>query len=254
MPARPEVGVHLREAAPLIRACKAMLISDYELINPEEALPDPDRVTVYLSNHGPVWAPLPAPVLTVDYLLSRGGYEELVAVTLFHRVVEYVPGMSPLLARYFGYTKRGMSSVPELTELMKQRRIQILGTVPEGRSCVFAYDDPVGPFTKFGLMVAALDAGADIVLTVQKGAEHFGVPARLPWKMRLPIPHRPRGLLLPLWYPGRRARIKLKYAHYRPLMSPAERDRLPQVQRRPQLQAEFREIRRQLIRLYESIP
>jgi len=254
MRARPELGVPLRNAKPLIRACKAMLISDHELINPEEALPDPNRVTVYLSNHGPVFAPLPAPVLTVDYLLSLGGYEDFVAVTLFHRVVEYVPGMSPILARYFGYTKRGMSSVPELTELMKQRRIQILGTVPEGRSCAFAYDEPVGPFTKFGLMVAALDADADIVLTVQKGAEHFGVPARLPWKMRLPIPHRSRGLLLPRWYPGRRGRITLKYQRYRPLMSAAERDRLPTVQRRPQLQAEFREIRRQLIRIYESIP
>lgn len=251
---RPEIGVPLREAAPLIRLVKRLLVESHTLVNPEVALPRKDRVTVYLANHGPLWTPFPAPVLTVDYLLAKGGYEDLVAVTLFHRVVELVPGLSPALTRYFGHSTPELRSLPGLIALMRARRIQILGTVPEGRSCVYSFEAPVGPFTKRGLMIAALEADADIVLTAQKGVERFGLPLRLPAGLTLPIPGRPRGLQLPVWYPGRRAHITVGYARYRPLRTAEERALLGPEERRAQLEEEISAIHRQLSDLYRSLP
>jgi len=253
MPDALEVGVRLRQAAPLVRLTKALFVASFDLVDPDQALPDPEGVTVYLSNHGPVVGPLPAPALTVDYLLSQKRYDGMVAATLFHRVVEYVPGLSPLFHRYFGHSKRRAVTMAQLTTWMKERRIQILGTVPEGRSCAFTYDEPVGPFTKFGLMAAALKTDANIVLTAQKGVEAYGVPVRLPHGATLPLPGRPRGLLVPWWDPGRRAHIIVKYKRFQPSMSADERASLPPERRRESLGREFSRIREELIALYRSI-
>jgi len=246
--------VYLREAAPLVAVIKRLMVESYELLNPEVALPDPDGVTVYLSNHGPLLTPFPAAALTVDHLLRRGGYDELVAVTLFHRVVEWVPGLSPVLSRYFGHSTPELRSVAGLTALMRQRRIQILGTAPEGRSCVWAYDQGVGPFTKVGLMVAALQAGADIVLAAQKGLERFGLPLRLPGGAALPLPDRPRGVQLPRWVPGYRTHVTVHYGRYQPLLDPAARAALDPAARRAQLDQELGAIHHQLGALYAEIP
>ena len=59
---RPEIGVPLREAAPLVAAVKRLLVESHTLVEPEIALPRRERVTVYLANHGPLLTPFPAPV------------------------------------------------------------------------------------------------------------------------------------------------------------------------------------------------
>ena len=250
---RPEIGVYLKDAAPLIRLVKRLMVSGYDLINAEAALPRRDRVTVYLSNHGPMFAPLPAPALTVDYLLEHGGYDDLIAVTLFHRAIEFLPGASTLLTHYFGHSTRELSSLSGLIGLMKARAFNIIGTAPEGSSCLGAYDEPVGPFTKVGLMKAALEADADIVLTAQKGIECFGRKVRFPLGIALPIFHGPRGIQLPTYYPGQRARVTLKYRRYEPRLTAAQREALSASDHRAQLGEEFDRIRRQLLALYESI-
>lgn len=250
---RPELGVRLRNAAPLVEVIKWLQISGYEILNFEEARPAPDRVTVYLCNHGPVLAPFPAPTLTVDALLKAGGYEDLIAVTLFHRIVELNPLLSAVLTKYFGHSTPELRSKAGLIRLMKERRFQILGTAPEGRSCAWTYDAPVGPFTRQGLMVAALEADADVILTAQKGVERFGLPLRLPFGLRLPFEGGPRGLLLPWWYPGRRTFVTLKYKRYEPLMSAEERDGLSPMNRRAQIGAELARMHAQLSALYESM-
>ncbi len=253
-----EIGIPLREARPLIRAVKLLMVEQATLVNTEAALPDPDRVTVYLSNHGPVFAPFPAPVLTIDHLLQRGGYEDLVAVTLFHRVVEFMPGVSPVLRRYFGHSTRQCRSVSGLAELMRQRRFQIIGTVPEGSSSCFTYDDPVGHFTKAGLLVAALEADADIVLTAQKGVEVFGRAIRRPRRVIRRLPEtrvfgRPTGVLLPWWSPRRRGRITLAYRRYQPISAPGELAALKGAERKLRIGQEMVHARSQLLDLYRSI-
>lgn len=254
MTSRPEVGIYLKDAQPLIEAVKRLSIEDYEVLDPDQVCPTEDRVTVYLCNHGPVFAPLPAPVLTVDHLLRQGGYDDLIAVTLFHWVVELIPGASHLLRKYFGHSTRKLHSLPGLIEMMKARRFQIIGTAPEGISCALTYDVPVGTFTKVGLMVAALEADADIILTAQKGVEVFGQPVRMPLGWTLPLRFNPRGLLLPRWYPGCKARVKLQHRRYTPLMPYDERQVLSPQLRRQQIQAEIDQIRDELIRLYNDIP
>lgn len=250
----PDLGVRLRDAAPLVDAIKWLQVSGSEILNFDEARPDPDRVTVYLCNHGPVLAPFPAPALTVDALLQAGGYEDLTAVTLFHQVVEFNPVLSAVLSKYFGHATPELRSMAGLIRLMKERRFHILGTAPEGRSCLWSYDAPVGPFTRKGLMVAALEADADVILTAQKGIERLGLPLRLPFGLRLPFEGGPRGLLLTWWLPGRRAHVTLKYRRYRPLLSADERARLDPTQRRAQISAELDRMHAQLSALYESIP
>lgn len=254
MRSRPDVGIFLEDARPLIALVKRLLIEDYEILDSEQARPKRDRVTVYLCNHGPAFAPLPAPVLSVDHLLELGGYNDFVAVTLFHWFVEVVPGASHLLHRYFGHSTRQLRSISGLIEMMKARRFQIIGTAPEGISCALSYDEPVGAFTRVGLMVAALEADADIVLTAQKGVEVFGQRVDLPPGWRLPLRHGPRGLVLPRWYPGCKARVRLRHRRYTPLMSYAGRQALSGRERREQLNAEMAHIRRELIRLYRDIP
>ena len=248
------MGVYLKEAQPLIELVKDLIIEDYQVLDPEQALPVRDRVTVYLCNHGPVFAPLPAPVLTVDHLLRQGQYDDLIAVTLFHWFVELIPGASHLLRRYFGYSTRKLHSLPGLIEMMKARQFHIIGTAPEGASCTLTYDAPVGAFTKVGLMVAALEADADIILTAQKGIEVFGQPVRMPLGWTLPLRFNPRGLLLPWWYPGCKARVQLRHRRYTPLMPHAERQALEPRLRRQRTQEEFDHIRDELIRLYNDIP
>lgn len=250
---RPELGVYLKDAAPLILLIKALMVEDSELINPEVCQPDRDRVTVYLSNHGSFIAPIPAPALTAEYLLEQGGYDDLVVVTLFHTIAEFLPGLSPVLRRYFGHSTQKLRSLPRLIEMMKARRFHVIGTTPESRSAALSYDHPIGPFTKFGLMVAALESGADIVLTAQKGVEILGVPIRLPLGLTLPFEGRPRGVLFPLWYPGHRARIRIKYGRYQPLMSAEERCGLSRLARREQNRKDFDRIYEQLVALYDSI-
>ena len=246
--------MYLREAAPLVTALRRLLVESHELINPRVALPRRDRVTVYLTNHGPVWTPFPAPVLTVDYLLQQGGYDDLVAITLFHKLVEFIPGLSPLLTRYFGHSTPALRSVEGITEIMRARKVHIFGTAPEGRSCIYSFDAPVGPFTKVGLMVAALQADADIVLAAQKGVESFGAHLRLPAGATLPLPGRPRGLQLPVWVPGRRAHITVAYRRYAPRCSAQERAALPLHAQRAQLDEEIAAIHRELSDLYRSLP
>jgi len=253
MEQRPEIGVYLRDAAPLIKAVKLLQIESSELINPEVALPDRDRVTVYLSNHGSFIAPFPAPVLTAEYLLERGGYDDLVVVSLFHKVAEYVPGLSWSLRRYFGHATQELRSVSGLIELMKAKKFHVIGTTPEASSVLLRYDEPVGTFMKLGLMVAALEADADIVLVAQKGQEKLGLPVELPFGLTMPLRNRPRGLLLPFWHPGRKARITLKYSRYEPLISSGKRSALDDDARRAANRRDFDRIRKELIELYRSI-
>ncbi len=199
-------------------------------------------------------APFPAPTLTVDALLQAGGYDDLRAVTLFHRIVEFNPVLSAVLTKYFGHATPELQSLSGLIRLMRERRFHILGTAPEGRSCAWTYDAPVGPFTRQGLMVAALEADADVILTAQKGVERFGLPLRLPFGLRLPFEGGPRGLQLSWWWPGRRTFVTLKYQRYKPLITPATRAQLAPDQRRAQIDAELTRMHAQLTALYESIP
>lgn len=251
---RPAVGVYLKETRPIIEAVKRLFVADYKILDPDQLLPDRDRVTVYLSNHGPMFAPLVAPALTVDHLLRLGGHDDLVGVTLFHWVLELMPGISSLLHRRFGHSTRQLRSLPGLIELMKARKFHVIGTAPEGISCTMTYSEGVGPFTRMGLMVAALEAGADIILTAHKGLEVFGLPLRLPFDWSLPLPARPTGLLLPLWIPRRRSRVRLRHRRYAPLMSFEDRQALGPRRRRAQNDKELSHIRQELIRLHRSIP
>ena len=255
MTRHPDIGVFLKDSAPLIRLMKGLFVEEATLLNPQECLPRPNRVTVYLSNHGPITAPFPPPILTVEHLLKLGGYEELVAVTLFHWIVEITPGLSPLLKRYLGHSTRALRSMEGVTEMMRQRRFNIIGTAPEGSSSGYYYDEPVGPFTRCGLIVAGLLAGADFVLTAQKGIEHFG--RRIPFPggpKKLPVVGRPNGVQLINWYPGKRARVTLKYGRYVQRTSPEELAAAGKAERRSLLGAEIQAIHAQLSDQYRSIP
>ena len=250
---RPALGVHLRDAAPLVEVIKKAQIEGYEILNLAEGKPRPGRVTVYICNHGPVLWPLPAPALTVDALLKEGGFEDLVAVTLFHWVLELNPLASAVLTRYFGHSTRELRSVAGLIRLMKERRFDIVGTAPEGRSSGWSYDEaPFGPFTRRGLLVAALEADADVILTAQRGVERFGVPLRFPFGARLPFDDGPRGLLVSWWIPGRRAFVTIKYRRYQPRMSAAQRATLSPGERRAQIDEEIARMHAQLTALYQS--
>ena len=255
---QPEIGIPLSEARPLIAAVKLLMVEEATLVNAEAALPDRDRVTVYLSNHGPLFAPFPAPVLTIDHLLKVGGYDDLTAVTLFHWIVQVMPGVAPVLRRYFGHSTPECRSVAGLVELMKQRRFHIIGTVPEGSSCLFTYDEPVGYFTRAGLLVAALEADADIVLTAQKGVEVFGRSIRRPRRLLRHMPEtrafgRPTGVILPWWSPRRRGRVTLAYERYQPISAPGELAELRGSERKERIGQELEKSRRQLLELYRSI-
>lgn len=250
---RPEVGIPLREAAPFVALVKWLFVEDYEIKNPEEGIPRRDGVTVYVCNHGPVIAPVPAPALTVEMLLQRGGYDDLLAVTLFHWVVELVPGMAPVLRRYFGHATRKMRTVDQVVEAMRAGQFQIIGTAPEGASCSLSYDEAVGPFTRHGLLIAGLRAGADLVLTAQRGTEVFGKELPFPAGLRVPAFGKPaRGLLLPRWSPRRRARVTLEYRRFVPRLSPEALEALPPDQRRAHIGEELRRIQRELCELHRA--
>jgi len=249
---RPEFGIYLRDTRPMLDAVKRLYVASSELVDVEQALPRRDRVTVFLCNHGPMVAPFPAPVLTVDHLLEVGGYDELVAVTLFHWIVETSPLISRYLTRYFGHSTRELRSMKGIVEMMRQRRFNIIGTAPEGSSCTMLYDDPVGPFTRCGLIVAALKAGADIVLAAQKGVEGYGRRLRFPGGLRLPFFDGPVGLQLGV-PPLKPAHITVKYLRYAPTIGPDEIEAATPDARRALLGAEVERLRASLNALYLSM-
>ncbi len=193
-------------------------------------------------------------MLTVEHLLESGDYDDLIAVTLFHWIVEFIPGISPLLKRYFGHSTQKLRSMSGVIKMMKERRFQVIGTAPEGSSCVMAYDDPVGPFTRCGLMVAGLLADADIVMAAQSGVEIFGKRVLFPGGLALPLAHGPRGVLIPRWSPGLKAHVKVKYRRYEALKPPQELAALEGSARRAALGNEITRIQGQLNELYLSIP
>jgi hypothetical protein len=250
----PDHRVHLSDAAPFVALYKALFLDVCELIDVEQALPDRAGVTAYVVNHGSFVAPYPAPVLTVAHLLERGGYDDLVAVTLFHRVAEFIPGLAPVLRRFLGHSTREIRTLADLVALLRSGRVHLVGTAPEGWTSLFTWDEPVGPFTKVGLVVAALEAEATLVLAAQKGVEVFGRPLPLPAGLRLPLPGRPRGLLLPVYTPGRRASVRVKYERYEPSLSFAERSAFSPARKREWYTREIERVRRRLVLLYESIP
>lgn len=249
-----EVGITLRDAAPFAKFIRWLLVEDYELINPEEARPDPERVTVYLAKHGPFAVPFPAPALTLEWLFEQGGYDDLRALTLFHNVAEFIPGLSPILRHFFGHSTRKLNSMKSLIEMMRAREFQIIGTAPEASSCFGEYSESVGPFMRAGLIVAALEADADIIVAAQKGVEVFAVPLRIPFGFALPVRGRPRGLLVPYWRPGLRARVRVKYARFEPSVSYDERRKMSQWERRRFNGEAIEAVRRLMIELYDSIP
>jgi hypothetical protein len=248
------VGVSLREAAGVAKLIKLLLVEDFELINPDVARPKRDRVTVYLAKHGPFAAPFPAPAITVEWLLEQGEYDDFVVVTLFHRVVEYIPILKPMLKRYWGHSTDKLSSLSGLTEMMRERAFHMVGTAPEATSCFGEYSQSVGPFAKVGLIVAALESDADIVVAAQKGVEVFSVPLRLPWGLSVPVRGRPTGFIAPYWRPGLRARVKIKFGRYQPLVGFEDRMKMSASERRRSNDIEIERIRQLMIELYDSIP
>lgn|GEM_PF-4570689 len=250
---RPEIGVYLHEAAPVVELVKKYMLDGFDLVSPEQALPEPDRVTVYISNHGPMFAPLPAPALTVDYLLKQGKFDNLVAVTLFHRIIRFLPGMSTMMTRYFGHSTPALNSISGLVDQMKARRFHIIGTAPEGTSCMLSYDEPVGPFTKFGLLKAALEANANIVLVAQRGIEPLGRRVRFPWGLTLPVFGQANGIQVPVIDPRLKVHVKVRHERYQPIMPADDRAKLPISDQRTLVGKEFTRMRRRMLEMYESL-
>ena len=60
--------------------------------------------------------------------------------------------------------------------------------------------------------------------------------------------------MVPLWYPGRRADVTIKYRRYEPTLQADELTALPRPERRRRLDLEMARVRRQLLELYRSIP
>lgn len=250
---RSKVGIPLKDAALFAKTVRWLLVDEAELINPEEARPNPDRVTVYLAKHGPFAAPFPAPALTLEWLLEQGEYDELLAVTLFHNVVEFIPGFSPILRTYFGHATKKLNSMSGLIEMMRAREFHVIGTAPEASACFGEFEESVGPFMRVGLIIAALEADADIIVAAQKGVEVFSIPLRLPFGLALPLKGRPRGFVAPYWRPGLKAKITVKYGRYVPRYSVEERQRMNKWERWRANGEEIEGVRQLMIDLYDSI-
>ncbi|MBI9075339.1 MAG: hypothetical protein JEZ02_08010 [Desulfatibacillum sp.] len=189
-------GIRLKAMQPFYDFIFKYLVEEAELHNGEALLPQNGKPVVIITSHGPglAWAPVLA-LLGKHYV--DFGYGDLVGGMVPHKAVFLVPGLKAYYEKVLG-TPTSVSTVDELTRLLKTREIQVIGTAPEGANCLLSFKEYVGPFRSRGMIAAAIRGDADLVLVAHQGAETWNQQIKLPFGLSLPNSFGLRGVNIAL--------------------------------------------------------
>ncbi|MFA6032325.1 MAG: hypothetical protein WC889_05450 [Myxococcota bacterium] len=243
-------GSHIASGTDAVNLMLDNLIGDVVFVNEEAALPPPDGPLVIIVAHGSILGPLPVMAAFGRMYLRHGLGNEMIGFYA-HRAVEMTPGMCRFFEMFGMLTK--VPTVIELVRLLKNGDIRVAGNSFEGTSCLFSWDEEIGPFRNGGMLDAAIKAEAAICLIVHKGTEPWSVKLNLPGGKTVPFIKGLRGINLFLGPIKKLDRLTILCSRYKPGIKRLEYEELEASQRRAVLKAELEKLRQRLIEMTAEI-
>ena len=243
-------GIVVKTAEPLFNLFLQYAVKEYKIYNPKTVLPDKGKPLVIISAHGPLWAPAPIMFILGKHFLNNG-FGDLVASFYPHPLLMRVPGVKTIFSRLGVPTK--VYDLPGLLERLKDGRIHITGTAPEGIYCNFQWEDYVGPYDNAGMVAAAVLSDAKLVLVAHQGGDAWNVQANLPFGWTLPIPGGLRGLNIPVGPVRKIERYAMLAKRYRPALKKKELENISSKERKLLIGLEVAKIRTQLNLMTEDL-
>ncbi len=242
---RPKIGlgVPVHRDVPTARRILNWLVKDLEVRNPEAVLPDPGRPLVVIASHGSLMAPLPA-MATVARIYEEHGMGDLVVGFFPHPLLLLVPGVRQMF-EWLG-TPTLAYDVDRLVGLMKEGRIHVAGTAPEGIHCTFTWDEYVAPLRSAGILETGILADAAVCLMAHRGAERWSLRLRLPLGMTVPLTRGLSGINLPLFPLLPLKDYRVMFERYKPAIRPSRLRSADHRERRMLLGVELEKIRNRL--------
>lgn len=241
--AKPGEGIPLSKLAPYVSSLRKFFIKDFKLINPEAALPDGGRPMVFIAAHGPLYAPTPMILLLGEYFVSQGLDDKIIGIYP-HPMLMRFPGMKALFSRLGTPTR--VYDLNGLVERLKDGRINITGTGPEGLYCHLSWQDYVGPFDNAGMVAAAILAEADVCLLAHQGGDAWNLRLNLPFGWTVPMARGLRGVNIPIGPVRRVRRMVVSCERYSPCVSRQELEKAVGRERRLLVTLEVEKIRHRL--------
>ena len=189
-------GVQIKKFKPFTDFVLNKLVKQSTLINPEALLPTDGRPVVAVVSHGPgaAWIPL---VAVVGKFFIDNGYGDIVGGIYPHKALFLIPGLKDYYRRVLG-APTDADTVDDIVALLKNKKIGLTGTAPEGANCLLSFEDYVAPFRSKGMITAAIKADASICLMVHQGAESWTIQVNLPFGLSIPLTKGLRGINITL--------------------------------------------------------
>lgn len=164
---------------------------------------------------------------------------------LLHKAVLTTPVFKDIAKYYVGNT---LSGYQELVNILKTVPNAFVATAPEGVSCNFVYDDPIGEFTTLGLIRAALETDTNIVMAVIKQEKPMSIPVKLPLIGQ--FKKGAKGVRIPFFD---RVGVKSVYELYDKPITPEQYSQLTKEQKKQLLEDVAKDIRNRMIERYNKI-
>jgi hypothetical protein len=218
------------------------LIGEVRIINRQAAIPDEGKPLVLLAAHGSVLGPTPVMAAMGRMYIREGLGNEIVGF-YHHRSILHIPLMNRLFESMGALSR--VYDLQKFVEMLKSGRVRIAGNALEGVSCLFSWEEPVGPFQSAGMIAAAILAGAPICLVAHHGTGPWSVKVELPFGLTIPGVPGLRGVNVPLPPLRRIKRLDVYCRRYKPVVSRKKFEKLDHAQRRAALAREMESIRGQ---------
>jgi len=164
---------------------------------------------------------------------------------LLHKAVLTTPVFKNIAKYYVGNT---LSGYQELINILKTVPNAFVATAPEGVSCNFVYDDPIGEFTTLGLLKAALETDTNIVMACIKQDEPMSIPVDL--SIVSQFKKGAKGIRLPFF---KRVQVKSVYELYDKPITPEQYNSLTKEQKKEVLNNVAKDVRKRMIERYNAI-
>lgn len=246
----PGEGIRLEKVRPIVERILPIIVKDWEIINEKDALPEKDKPLVFVSAHGPLYAPSPMIAILAKLFLDNG-YGDLTAGFYPHPFFMNIPGLRRIFA--MAGTPTEVYDLQGLVDRLRDGRINITGTGPEGIYCHFSWEDYVGPFGNAGMIAAAVLSDAKLCLLAHQGGDAWNVRLNLPFGLTVPLSRGMRGVNIPIGPVRRIKRFVVSCREYKPQLAKKDLQTKSQREKRLLIGLEVERIRMELNLMTDDI-
>ncbi len=247
----PGKGVAMKKWQPFSDFVLKNLVKDAELINGNALVSEDGRPVVAIAAHGPGFAWIPLAALVGKFFVDNG-HGETIGGLFPHKALFLVPGLKNYYKKNLG-APTDVHTVDALVDLLKNGKIGMTGTAPEGANCIFSFDEYVAPFRSKGMIAAAIKSGAAICLMAHQGAESWNITFNLPFGWTVPLTSGLRGFNLTLLPWKKISRYTVLCRQYQPCVTAAELKNSTKQQARRLLNVEIEKIRAEMNLMTDEI-